>query len=339
VKLKIFLLAVAACGPATLPRPATSVLAEWGSPQPGDAAPDFELPALRGAPVRLSSFQGRWVLLHFIASWCPYCDAEIAHLNEIAATHAADGLAVLLVDEREPLDRWTMYAQEKVSGQVFMLHDATGDTALRFVPPRAHPELTDRADAIFDSTLLIDPKGRIRLFLMPDSVHFDPTFPEVRAELADVLWRADRGPSLPGASRADGTLDAGHVVFVTSLPTSVAVGGEGEIQVVLHIAPGYHVMSDHPSKPNYIPTTIRLGDARDLAFGACLWPKSSSFDLGGESISTFEAEVVARIPVQVAAGAARGHIRVRGTLRYQACTRASCLYPFTIPFGTDLDLH
>jgi peroxiredoxin len=303
--------------------------------------PELTLPSLHGGKVALSSLRGHWVLLHFTATWCPFCDAEVSHLGDIAAARARDGLVVLLVDEREPLDRWTAYASDKVGPAVQPLYDLDGAAALAFVPPRARPEFRERADVIFDSTLLVDPDGIIRLFLMPDSAHFDPTFPDVRAELARVFDGASTGPSVArtGGGRADGLLDASHVVSVAIAPATAAAGGHGEIAVTLRIAPGYHTMSDRPSKPEYIPTALSLEPVPGLTFGAATWPAATSFDLGGESIATFEREVVAHVPVDVAPGALSGPHLVRGKLRYQACTAASCLFPATTPLEATVEVR
>lgn len=46
----------------------------------GSAAPDFEEPDLRGKPVRLSDFKGKYVLLDFWASWCTACRLETPFL-------------------------------------------------------------------------------------------------------------------------------------------------------------------------------------------------------------------------------------------------------------------
>jgi peroxiredoxin len=339
--LAVLVTAIVACHGAAAPRPASSVLPEWGPPQPGDRAPELVLPSLHGDTVRLSSLRGRWVLLHFTASWCPFCDAEIVHLGEIADARAKDGLVVLLVDERETFERWSAYAKEKVSPRVQPLYDATGNAALAFVPPRAHPEFRERADVIFDSTLLIGPDGVIRMFLMPDSVHFDPRFPDVRAELARVFDDAPGSAPAQRGERVDATFDASRVVSVTAQGCTVAPGAHGELAVTLRIAPGYHTMSDRPSKPEYIATkvTITDTDAPALTFGPAAWPPAATFDLGSESISTFEREGVARVPVDVAAEAERRPRTVRGTVRYQACTRASCLFPATTPFETTIDIR
>lgn len=184
-------LVAAACAsdPATWTRPGLggAVRPEMGHPQPGDRAPLFELPATDGALFRLADARGSWVLLHFTASWCPFCDSEVEHLGEVASAYAGRGLRVVLVDVQEEQDHWLEYARANVAANVVALWDGSGEVARRYAPPRAQPSFEDRAQAVFDSTLILDPEGRIRLFLLPDSAHFDPTFGAVRRELDAML--------------------------------------------------------------------------------------------------------------------------------------------------------
>lgn len=70
-------------------------------PQPGFAAPDFELSSLEGDVIRLSDFRGRPVILNFWATWCPPCRAEMPAIQNVATRHRDAGLIVLLINEGE----------------------------------------------------------------------------------------------------------------------------------------------------------------------------------------------------------------------------------------------
>ena len=50
----------------------------------GDTAYDFYLEDMDGNFVSLSDFRGKKVFLSFWTSWCPYCQAEMPHLQEFA---------------------------------------------------------------------------------------------------------------------------------------------------------------------------------------------------------------------------------------------------------------
>ena len=78
---------------------------------------------------------------------------------------------------------WASYAAAHVSPAVLSARDEDGRAAVLYAPPRAQPAFHDRAQVALDATLVVDPAGTIRLFLLPDTAHFDPTFAAVRAEL------------------------------------------------------------------------------------------------------------------------------------------------------------
>lgn len=86
------------------PAAGTGATASGMAPDPertavGAPAPDFELPDLTGAPVRLSGFRGRPVVLTFFASWCYPCREEFTALQ--ALHERRDDLEVLAVNYRD----------------------------------------------------------------------------------------------------------------------------------------------------------------------------------------------------------------------------------------------
>ena len=339
--------AVGACGgapqtPPTWTRPGleSAVRPEMGPPQPGDIAPDFELPRLDGTPQRLSALRGSWVLLHFTASWCPFCDAEVAHLGDGAAAYAERGVKVVLVDVKEEQAHWQQYARARVAARVIALWDGDGAAAARFAPPGALPSFDDRSQVVLDGTLVIDPQGRIRLFLLANSKRFDPSFVAVRRELDALLGApAPVESTATHAVEAPAALAPEAVVAISAAPVApVARGASGEAQVTLRIAPGYHVMSNTPSDPLYIATHVDVADADGVHWSDARYPPATSFQLSSATISTFEGDVSVRVPFAVAADAAPGPRRFTGSVRYQACTASNCLFPVTRTIEVPLDV-
>lgn len=311
-----------------------------GPPQPGDSAPDFELPRLDGTLQRLTALRGAWVLLHFTASWCPFCDAEVEHLGEVAGAYAGRGVKVVLVDVKEEQAHWQQYARAHVDARVIALWDGDGAVAARYAPPGALPSFDDRSQVVLDGTLVIDPQGRIRLFLLANSRHFDPTFAAVRRELDALLGNAEAVPhrTAPAAEEPATLAPEAVVAIGVAPPVRVARGASGEARVTLRIASGYHIMSNTPSDPLYIATDVHLPDAHGLRWSEARYPAATRFQLSSETISTFEGEVPVLVPFAVAPDAAPGPHRFAGTLRYQACTATHCLFPVTRPLEVAVDV-
>jgi peroxiredoxin len=58
-------------------------------------APDFVVHDSTGAPVRLSDYRGKVVLLNFWATWCRPCNTEIPWFIEFEQAHQDQGFAVI----------------------------------------------------------------------------------------------------------------------------------------------------------------------------------------------------------------------------------------------------
>jgi peroxiredoxin len=307
-----------------------------GPPQPGDLAPDFELASGTGT-FRLASLRGHWTLLHFTASWCPYCDAETEHLGELAEAYAKKDLHVVLVGVKEEPGRWNAYAVSHVAPSVIVLDDTDGAVSRSYAPPRAQSSFEDRAQVVLGSTVIVDAEGKIRLFLLADSKHFDPAFGAVRGELAHLLAGGTASLAVetlegPGERTAESV-----VAIEASAPARVAAGDAGEMTVVLDIAPGYHVMSDRPSDPSYIATSVHFEHADGVLWREPRYPAPVPFRLDRASIATFQGRTVVSVPFVIARDAAPAARRVDGAVRYQACTEGRCLFPVTRHVGTTID--
>lgn len=68
-------------------------------------APPLALDRLDGAGFSLAEARGTPVVVHFFATWCPPCVAELPALARFAAARRGERLAILAVDVAEPDQR------------------------------------------------------------------------------------------------------------------------------------------------------------------------------------------------------------------------------------------
>lgn len=99
----------------------------------GQPAPDFVLETRDGARLRLSSLQGRVVVLNFWASWCGPCRQEMPEFQREFARGGKDApvivaVNVLTLDARAPAEAFVSEL-----GITFpVLFDASGDVSERY---------------------------------------------------------------------------------------------------------------------------------------------------------------------------------------------------------------
>ncbi|HEX2850308.1 MAG TPA: TlpA disulfide reductase family protein [Acidimicrobiales bacterium] len=102
------------------------------SPLIGKPAPEVTGPGLDGSTVRLSAYQGRYVLLNFFASWCVPCRNEHDDLLKFTARHQAAGdaqvLAVIFDDDPATVRTWF----QKNGGTWPVIEDPNGKVSLDF---------------------------------------------------------------------------------------------------------------------------------------------------------------------------------------------------------------
>ncbi|UCG39226.1 MAG: TlpA family protein disulfide reductase [bacterium] len=90
-------------------------------------APDFVLPAVDGAMVKLSDYSGKVILVDFWATWCPPCQEMIPVLSRIHRDYAGKGLVVLGVAmDREGLEVLGPFIHEnQIPYRILMGNDRT----------------------------------------------------------------------------------------------------------------------------------------------------------------------------------------------------------------------
>ena len=100
--LLMMVLVIASCGkkqkaaePAPAPETAVDMSQYVPSIEIGTQAPDFEAPDVLGAPVKLSDYRGKYLVLDFWASWCKDGRAEMPAVKELYDAYAPRGIEFL----------------------------------------------------------------------------------------------------------------------------------------------------------------------------------------------------------------------------------------------------
>ncbi len=81
--------------------------AVYSQPAIGSKAPDISLPDANGQIIKLSSLQGKVVLLDFWASWCGPCRRSNAHTLSVYNKYKDKGFEVFGVSIDENKQAWT----------------------------------------------------------------------------------------------------------------------------------------------------------------------------------------------------------------------------------------
>jgi len=119
----------------------------------GARAPEFALPDLKDAIVRLSDFLGRVVLLEFWSSGCPACVAALPYLESLRRTYGERGLMIVdVITNSNYLEAQNLLAKGGHAGFV----------TLREVDSTAKPTMALYGVVRVPHAFLIDRTGVIR---------------------------------------------------------------------------------------------------------------------------------------------------------------------------------
>jgi len=112
-------------------------------------APDFTLHDVDGEKFELEEARGRWVFLHFWASWCGPCREEMPAIQKLADAVKSEQFQIVMINTAEDEDTIFEFLAA-IDVELNSLMDVDGMVTEAW-KPRGLP-----------TTFLISPKGQIR---------------------------------------------------------------------------------------------------------------------------------------------------------------------------------
>jgi peroxiredoxin Q/BCP len=128
--------------------------------QPGDQAPDFELPGQNGDPVKLSDLKGQAVVLYFYPrADTPGCTTQACSVRDRSAEYEAAGARVIGIspDEVEAVDKFA----RKFDLDFNLLADADHAVAEAYGAWVEKSMYGKKHMGVQRATFIIDPGGKV----------------------------------------------------------------------------------------------------------------------------------------------------------------------------------
>ena len=120
-----------------------------------------------------------------------------------------------------------------------------------------------------------------------------------------------------------------HVSLLSDAVT-VQAGKAQDVELRFHVDEGFHINSHTPKDELLLPTMLKLDGSGGTKLLGEIYPPGSAFrlDVGaGEILDVYQGEF--RIAMRVVAP--HGASTLDGVLKYQACDKAACYPPRTLP--------
>jgi peroxiredoxin len=162
-----------------------ALYAQEEQPMIGQPAPLFELKGLDGNSYSLEQLKGRLVVIHFAATWCPFCNAEAPSLEALYQLYKDKEVQVLIIDVRESKALVTQ-SSKRFNYSFPVLLDEEGKVATAYAPTGVLPDLA-RDEVVLASNLIIDKNGKIRFYSLLNTTSFDAKLIKARKKLDELL--------------------------------------------------------------------------------------------------------------------------------------------------------
>lgn len=155
----------------------------------GEMAPEFTLTGVDGKPVTLADWRGHYVVLSFMTTWCPYCNASAPHFDKLGKDYADRGVRTAIIDVDESKRTVAKWVGKHGLSCPTLLDDDSKVT-LRYAPPPDFVPDLQRDEVMIASFVIVGPDGKIEfLSLNEDVASFDAKLTKLRARLDQLLAR------------------------------------------------------------------------------------------------------------------------------------------------------
>ena len=107
-------------------------------------------------------------------------------------------------------------------------------------------------------------------------------------------------------------------------------GKSSVLELHFKVQDGFHVNSHTPKSDYLIPTKLTLEPLAGVKAGTIEYPAGTAYSFSfepNEKLDVYSGAFTVKLPVVAAAG----EHTMPGTLHYQACDRAACYPPKTLP--------
>ena len=131
-------------------------------------APDFTLDDINGKPLALSSMRGKYVIIDFWGSWCPWCIKGFPGLKASYAKYK-EKLEILGVDCRDTEEKWKAAVEEYA---LPWLQVRCADEELQALAMKYSLEA-------FPTKVVVDPEGKLVKVVVGEDPNFYPYLDEL----------------------------------------------------------------------------------------------------------------------------------------------------------------
>jgi hypothetical protein len=122
-------------------------------------------------------------------------------------------------------------------------------------------------------------------------------------------------------------------------PITIQPGKSASLNLSFRINSGFHINSNKPIQEVLIPTTVKLSPPSEMLVGKLEYPAGEQMALPfmpEEKLSVYSGTFNVTGVLKTTNAVSPGSYRVRGELRYQACSDRQCFPPHTQGFAFDV---